>query len=58
MVGGNIFELKNFSWENFISNSGAFAPRFCNKVAHASAALGCMCPPDSDLAWNSSPSLC
>ena len=30
-------------------------PRSCNKVAHSLAALGRMCSPEVDLAWNGSP---
>ncbi|RLM75575.1 hypothetical protein C2845_PM15G11800 [Panicum miliaceum] len=56
-AGGDILELKNFLNENFISCNVAFVPRSCNKVAHALAALGRMCPPEIDLAWNGSSSV-
>ena len=56
MFGGDILELKSFMREDFISCTMAFAPRSCNRVAHALAALGRRCLPEADLAWNSSPS--
>jgi hypothetical protein len=56
MVGGSIFELKNFVSENFAASSVAYVPRSCNGAAHATAALGHMCPQGIDLAWNGLPS--
>ncbi|RLN30516.1 retrotransposon protein, putative, unclassified [Panicum miliaceum] len=56
MVGGSILERKSFVSENFASSSVVYVPRSCNRAAHAIAALGRMCPQETDLAWNGLPS--
>lgn len=43
-MGGLICELKKLIGSSFISCSFVFTPRECNKVAHALAPLGCICP--------------
>lgn len=43
-TGGAIYELKNMIWTGFNNCSVNFIPRTCNKVAHALAALGSLCP--------------
>lgn len=46
ITGGLIYKLKNLIRISFISCSFIFAPRVCNKVAHALVALVCKCPHD------------
>ena len=39
----------------FNSLQVVFCPRDCNRVAHAVAALGCKCPPDTVVSWDGMP---
>ncbi|CAN6374879.1 unnamed protein product [Urochloa humidicola] len=54
-AGGYIYELKNLMHMGFSSSSICFAPRSCNKVAHALAALGSSCSQGVDLDWGDVP---
>jgi hypothetical protein len=51
-AGGAIYELKQPIEGSFSSFEFVFAPRICNKVAHALAALGCSCSHESVLSWD------
>ncbi|RLN22972.1 hypothetical protein C2845_PM07G12480 [Panicum miliaceum] len=55
-AGGAIYELKQLIQGSFSSFDFVFAPRSCNKVAHALAALGCSCSHESVLSWDGVPS--
>lgn len=57
-AGGSIYELKSLVAGNFMNFQCNFAPRSCNQVAHALAALGCSCPQDGDLVWDGYTSTC
>ena len=50
-TGGIVYELKFLISSSFSEFKVLFSPRTCNSVAHAVAALGCMCPRDTLLWW-------
>ncbi|OEL35378.1 hypothetical protein BAE44_0003603, partial [Dichanthelium oligosanthes] len=50
-----IHEIKWLVSSSFIKFSVEYCPRVCNKVAHALAARGCKCSPNSDLYWDGMP---
>lgn len=54
-TGGLIYELKKLIGSSFLSCSFVFAPRECNRVAHALAALGCKCPRNTVEQWDMMP---
>jgi hypothetical protein len=55
LIGGQLFEIKTMLQQHFISWSFVYVPRSCNKVAHALAAVGCNCSPNSTLQWDGTP---
>jgi len=54
-VGGIVYEIKYLMNLFFNSLQVVFCPRDCNRVAHAVAALGCKCPPDTVVSWDGMP---
>jgi len=54
-IGGVICEIQALLATSFSSFVIEYAPRSCNRVAHALAAIGCKCPPSAGLRWESTP---
>jgi hypothetical protein len=54
-AGGIIHEIKSMLNVSFSSWRSSYCPRECNRVAHAVAAQGCKCPPDTFHSWNGTP---
>ena len=54
-VGGIVYEIKYLMNLFFNSLQVVFCPRDCNRVAHAVAAFGCKCPPDTVVSWDGMP---
>jgi len=56
-TGGLICEIQNLLASEFSGFQVDYAPRSCNKVAHALAAIGCKCSHGAGLRWESTPTL-
>ncbi|RLN42620.1 retrotransposon protein, putative, unclassified [Panicum miliaceum] len=54
-TGGLVHEIKMLASSSFVCFSVLYCPRVCNGVAHALAARGCKCSPNSDLYWDGVP---
>ncbi|RLN24776.1 retrotransposon protein, putative, unclassified [Panicum miliaceum] len=50
-IGGVVYELKCLIRSSFGDFRVVFSPRSCNRVAHAVAALDCICSRDTLLYW-------
>ena len=54
-TGGLVHEIKATAASCFSSFDVIYCPRSCNKVAHALAAKGRMCPSNADMYWEGVP---
>jgi hypothetical protein len=55
VTGGLICEIQVLLATNFSSFRVMYAPRTCNRVAHALAAIGCKYPHGDVLSWEGTP---